>query len=219
MLEPCVGRKIELHSHIAKDSECVCEYCKGTGFVIRDDKWLEECTKCEHGIVPKCEYCGKPRYKKIRYGSFQECENPSCKEQKEQDRIKRCNENELKQFEKATKWNWDNVPKDKIEFLYHDYYGYNDGYFSDIDELEDYCKDNDIEMPKYVYCTRKIEFSLDAYDWIENSLEESYEDAIDCVSKDSITQLQNACDEFVKKNNLDSYSVDYTNIVVLENKL
>ena len=79
MLEPCVGRKIELHSHIPKDSECVCEYCKGTGFVIRDDKWLEECTKCEHGTVPKCEYCGKPRYKKIHYGSFQECTNPSCK--------------------------------------------------------------------------------------------------------------------------------------------
>ena len=217
MLEPCVGRKIELHSHIAKDSECVCEYCKGIGFVIRDDKWLEECTKCEHGIVPKCEYCGKPRYKKIRYGSFQECENWVCQSKKTQDKAEKQIQNELSQFNKAIKWNWDNVPKDKIEFLYHDYYGYNDGYFSDIDELEDYCKDNDIEMPKYVYCTTPIEFSLDAWDLIESRLEEAYEGAEDNVKEDALLEFQEHCNEFVKKQNgrLDSYCVDYKNVVLL----
>ena len=39
MLESCVGKKIELYTHTPKDDkECVCEFCKGTGYVIRDGR-------------------------------------------------------------------------------------------------------------------------------------------------------------------------------------
>ena len=218
MLESCVGKKIELYTHTPKDDkECVCEFCKGTGYVIRDGKWLEECAKCNQGIVPKCEYCGKPKYKKVRYGSFEECDNPHCIIEREHERNEKEKQNELDRFNKATKWTWDNVPKDKVEFLYHDLYSYGDGYFSDIDELREYCQDEDIEMPKYVYCTTPIEFSLDAWDLIESRLEEAYEGAEDNVNEDALVEFQEHCNEFVKKQNgrLDSYCVDYKNVVLL----
>lgn len=108
-----------------------------------------------------------------------------------------------------------NIPKD-MEMFYSDYYGYDDGYFSEIEELEDYCKYEGIEIPKYIYGTTSEKLHMDACDIVDILLEEWYEDAIYNVDDNALKEFQKACDKFCKDCGVgDCYTVDYDTIIYL----
>lgn len=110
----------------------------------------------------------------------------------------------------------DNIPKD-IEMFYCDDYGYNNGYFSEIEELEDYCKDEMIEVPKYIYGTTSEELRMDASDIVDVLLEEWYEDAMENVDDKALEQFQKACDKFCKECGVGAcYMVDYNTKIYLK---
>lgn len=110
----------------------------------------------------------------------------------------------------------DNVPRESCEYFFSDSYGYDNGYFDDIDSLEDYCKDNDVEMPKYIWGTYKKELSMDAESIVSNQLEEWYEDAFDSVDGNELSLLQAVLDDFCKNCGVGCcYEVDYKVCVVL----
>ena len=216
----CVDRPITLKpKEVINSNETLCPTCGGIGFMLQDDKWLVPCKNCNNGIVPKCKYCGEPMLLNKPNGYTYKCSNPNCDYDKLEaiEYKNKQDENELNRFNKAIQYTFDNVPKDSIEFMYSDSYGYNEGFFNEIEELEDYCYDEDIAMPKYVWCTKPIRFSLDGWDLVERALEDSYEDASDNVDGDELKELQNACDKFCKnhKGFLDSYDIDYRKCVLL----
>ena len=60
-----------------------------------------------------------------------------------------------------------------------------------------------------------IAFPLCNQKWLQNN--KTYEGAKDNVKEDALLEFQEHCNEFVKKQNgrLDSYCVDYKNVVLL----
>ena len=82
-----------------------------------------------------------------------------------------------------------NADKNKTIMMYSESYGYDRGYFCDLKELQSYCDEEKIEMPKVVYGTDRIMISIDAKNIIENACEELYEDAFDVVGEEDIEEL------------------------------
>lgn len=197
MIETILNKKIELKPHTPKSDECTCPICQGIGYVLADEKYLNQCHNCYgRGVVPKCKYCGEPMIKKRHCYPF-ECDNEDCIEKEKLEREEKIKQDEINRYNKATKYTFETCPKEYIGMLYSEEYGYNEGYFTDIDELEDYCDSEDIEIPKYVYGTYKQEFSLgDASDLINDKLEESFEDSYTYIVDDDIKELQKAFDKF-----------------------
>jgi len=138
--------------------EVICYKCGKCGLVYHVKEWAERCCKPK-----KCERCGA----ELPYKSYWLlCDK--CRVEKEK-------EEELKRFSKAQKYSIKNVPPERCEMMYSDYYGYNEGYFSEIEELEEYCADNDIEMPDYVYCTSCHQLNIDVDSLVENECEDLHE--------------------------------------------
>jgi uncharacterized Zn finger protein (UPF0148 family) len=164
----------------------------GSGFT--DKLMADNCCK------PKlCDDCGCELPKNHYYVVCNEC------------RAKRESIKELDRYNKATKYTFKSVPKESIEYVYNEKYPCNEGYFNydDEDELE-----YDI---KYVYGTKRISPTYDAWDIVESMLEESYEDADDQVENKELEKLQQAIDTFIKNHNgcLDHFEVDYSVVIDL----
>jgi hypothetical protein len=215
-----ITKPITMMPHNPKDNnETICPVCGGIGWLNEDDKWIVKCEHCNNGIVPKCVYCGQPM--KLEKYSWT-CINPNCDCEKINAKIYEDQkiEEEKNRYNKAIHYTINNVPKESSEMFYSDEYSYNEGFFDDIDELIDCCKDNDAEIPNYIWCTKRILFQLDATDFIDNALEDSYEDAYEHVDKKELDKLQIACDEFVKAHHgfLDTYDIDYSKCVELNLK-
>ena len=84
-----------------------------------------------------------------------------------------------------------------------------------IEELEDYCKENDIAMPKYVWGTTVSRISMDACSIIESSCEELHEDAGGQIDDRDCKELQDMLDKWCEKQRgTDTYYVDY-NVAIL----
>lgn len=106
--------------------------------------------------------------------------------------------------------------KNKIEYLYHEDFPFNSGYFSDIDELEEHCNDIDAEMPPFVYGTDKIRLSIDAEHTVVGYCAELHEDAFDSIPQKEIEELQEFLDKWcAKQTGTDSYLVDWDYIVLI----
>ena len=117
-------------------------------------------------------------------------------------------ENEEKVLSKAIKAEYKDVPLEYKEMLYSESYGYNEGYFTDIDEFIEYCEDNDIEVPKYVWSTTKTELSIDAGYIIEYACDELHEDAYQNITNEN--ELQEFLDAWcAKQTGTDTYTVNY----------
>lgn len=100
--------------------------------------------------------------------------------------------------------------------MYSERYGYNEGYFSDIEDLEVYCEDNELEMPKYVWSTDIVEISMDAKSFAETACEQSFEDAIDQISDEEIEDLQEFLDEWcARQTGTRSYAVNYKYAILI----
>lgn len=80
-------------------------------------------------------------------------------------------EKEQRAFERAVKISLDDYPDHPIfwEGRSGDMGG--DGYFSGIDALLDYCENEGIELPAYVWACERHEFKIDAHDLVTHELE------------------------------------------------
>ena len=194
MLEKLVGEKIEILQKQPKENQKLCDSCGGTGWLYDKERgFIAKCPVCYDGIINLCPICRQP----VR-GM---CMNEEC-------RTIRDAESEQKRFDKAVKSEYKDVPAEHTEMLYSERYGYNEDYFSDIDEFMEYCEDNDIEVPKYVWSTEKTRLSIDADSVIEQACDDLHEEARQNVTDED--ELQEFLDAWcAKQTGTDTYSVDY----------
>lgn len=181
-------------------TEVTCYKCGNCGSVFISEEYAEKCCRPKH-----CEKCGA----EMPHNSYYTlCEK--CRAEKEATK-------EKERFEKAKHYTFDNVPQSSIIMLYSDSYGENEGYFDDLEQLEDYCEENDIEMPGYVWGTRCERISMDAGSIIENACEELHEDAYDWIGKESEEELQETLNKWCEKQSgTDTYYVDYKVAIILK---
>lgn len=196
MVKKIGSEGIHFTPKIPKENEILCEECGGIGWLAveeNENSYIKKCN-CSNGIIHLCEICHEP----MKYV----CKNQACIDKIEKER-------ELDRYQKSKKYTLNTCPKEFMDMFYSDMYEKNEGFFENIEELEEYCSNKKIEMPKYVYGTNINEFSLNANDIIELNLEESGYNLND-VSPNSLEVLQTACDEFVLNNIcFNMYSVNY----------
>ncbi len=194
MLEKIVGVKIELKPKTPKENERLCDTCGGVGWLYNKERsCIEVCRECYNGIITLCPGCGQP----VR-GL---CMNKECRKRRDA-------EKEKKHLEKAIRVKYEDIPDESKQMLYSDVYPYNEGYFTNIKDFIEYCIDNDIPVPSYVWSTQKIELSMDAGSIIENACEELHEDAMDNIVGEK--ELQEFLDAWcAKQTGTDTYMVDY----------
>ena len=185
-----------------KAEEVVVYKCLKCGSLYYTEKSAKNCS-CDS--IKRCEYCGCEIDKKSYYTVCDSCRDKREKK-REQDR-----------FRKSTKYTLDDCPKDKCIMMYSDVYGNNEGYFTEVEDLLDYCSENEINVPKYIWCTNCRRISIDAYGTIESACDELCEDAIDTIKDVDIKELQDFIDEWCnKQTGTDTYEVDYNNCIILD---
>lgn len=91
-----------------------------------------------------------------------------------------------------------------------------DGYFGSTDELRDYCEDEGIEVPAYVWACNPVELSVSVDHVLESAFAEHYEDARDTLSADAEKELETLIASWCKKQNIQSWHTDYTKVVLLD---
>ena len=205
-MKSLVGKKIELTPNTPKENQIVCGICGGTGWLLNDKETsIVKCNKCNNGLIDICEYCKKP----FDYYYSRTC---NCNEAVNARKIKReetITNKERELFNQAKiKVNISLADKSKIEMLYSEMYPYNEGYFTEIEELIDWCKDNGVEIPKYVWGTYKTKISIDGDSIVEDACCDLHEDAFSNIT--GLDELQEFLDEWCsKQTGTDTYYVDY----------
>lgn len=201
MLEKFVGEKIELLPKHPKENEKLCDTCGGIGWLRDKEKgFVEKCITCYDGIITLCPLCQQP----VR-GM---CMKKECCDTRDK-------EAEQRRFDKAFKSEYKDVPAKHTEMLYSERYGYNEGYFTEIDEFTEYCEDNDIDVPKYVWSTSKTKLSMDAVSITQMACEDLHEDAYQNVAYED--ELQDFLDAWcAKQSGTDTYWVDYKYAIWIE---
>jgi hypothetical protein len=122
-------------------------------------------------------------------------------------------EKEAKKFEKATK-----VPSSEYIGLVY-WQGHSgscgDGYFADVDEVLDYCEQEDIAVPKYVWACESEQFriQIDVDTELEN--QEAFEDAGSQISESERKRLDDFLEEWSKMQNVVFWHEDGSRAVVL----
>jgi len=99
--------------------------------------------------------------------------------------------------------------------------GWRDGYFTDFEELEDWCASEDVPLPNYVWnCTGEKIFerlTLERIaDWLSDDVYDDFE--YDAVGEEA---LGKAIEAFQRRNDLPQntvYTTDYSTAIVLSNK-
>ena len=186
-------KKIELLPQTPKENEIICSACGGIGWLQDDYGHLVSCTnpKCCNGIIRCCPDCGQP-YKS--YTTY--CDNGICREkvriQRQKDEINR----ENFRFKNAKKIKYDDAPNEIKEMVYSDCYDYNEGYSNDLEWVDNL---EDVEKPKYVWATYKVQISIDAEDILENACSDLHEGAYEQL--EDINELQDFLNEWCKKTN------------------
>jgi hypothetical protein len=162
--------------------------CGKCGTVHRDKYLAEHCCFVYH-----CDICGK------------ELNNYHT----------RCHEcSEKVRFEKANKIKLDEY---QGKGFYSESFGWNEGYFFDIDELLDYCDGEQISVPKYVWGCTEVPVTIDADDILERATEEAFEDAIDNL--EMVDELVEFCKKFNEANSdVITYWNDDKTAILLEKK-
>ncbi len=191
-----------------KENERICPTCNGLGMRIEDNIYgiksdsseagrkyhfpykhqaLSFCQSCFNGVQRLCPYCGQP-YKNQAY---LHCD---CEEQKkvdEEERIKKWNE----KVSKAVLVD----EKDVDTMLYCEEF---DKYYDTVDDfVDDYVcnhKEDGNERPVRLRVTSVETISIDAYDIVRDACEDLHEDAMDNISSEDFTRLQNFLDEWCK---------------------
>lgn len=179
--------------------EIVAYKCSKCGTAYQSREYAKKC------CMPKiCEDCGC----EIPHNSYYiVCD--SCRSKREAAK-------EKERFNKAKQYTFKDAPESSYQCMYSEVYGENEGYFFDLDELEEYCQENDIAMPEYVWGTKLTRISMDADSIIESACEKLHEDAEDQI--DDREELQEMLNKWCEKQSgTDTYYVDY-NVAILINK-
>lgn len=164
----------------------------------RAEKYEEAVRHC----VTTCA-CGKP---------LERCYRLNCRDcQLEKERQK-----ERARFEKAEKVDYEKYPEDMLYWEGH-VGDCGDGYFSDLDSLLDYCEQEGLDIPEYVWACTPHEFTLDAGRVLEREIERQqlYEDAFDDIPEDAKKRLQEYLSVWARELNMRGWNVDYGRAVVL----
>ena len=134
-------------------------------------------------------------------------------------RIEKEKEQELERFSKAQHYSIKECPPERCEMMYSDSYDYNEGYFSEIEELEEYCEDNDIKMPDYVWCTSSHQLNIDIDSMVENECEDLHEDAYEWIAQKDIEELRTFVNGWCEKQTgTRTFYVDYSAVIVLDKR-
>lgn len=89
-----------------------------------------------------------------------------------------------------------------------------DKYFPCVDVMEDFYKDNNMNMPQYAYGCEFVKFELDLDNILDNASDDFDEDILDRL--EGHNALNKAIEEFNKTNeDIGSYYVDYSTVVKL----
>lgn len=217
--------KTGLHKDL-QEHQGICPYCNGVGWEMTDqpynlsdnpgrrppyfpfhNQYLIPCRHCYTGVINYCEHCGvelpKGRLKCI------------CEAVKREDAL-RVAEKEVERLEKAEKFSSDALG-DKFGMCYSEYYGHNEGYFTDWEEFFSGWDDGWYEgpdsteptRPKYVWGTETVELCFDAYSIVEQGCEDMYEEAMEHIGAAAIKEFQDFCDKWCKKYGPTSYTWTY----------
>ena len=164
-------------------------FCGKCGTVGWNKDAAERCC-----IPHKCKTCGKAE-------PTAECND--CYKAREQKK-------ELERFEKADKvTTWDG-------WIYLDGYGYKDGYFESVADLEDYLADHPDSRPEYAWTCSENQFvSVDTDSLYEQIEERGYED-FGRGELNGTDELEAAIKIFEKANeSIVSYEPDYSKALLL----
>ena len=201
-----------------QEGDVVCPECHGTGLAVYDAPYglsndpnrskmfpykhqtISSCKKCYNGVLHACQYCGK-----ILDRRYNTCDCDGVMSERKQKEIKK----EQVIFDKAIKLNADDEIVKNMGMYYSDQYGYNEGYFTDWDELFDYLEDTE-NHPEYVWGTSERKISIDADHIIQNVVEDLWEEARDNISSDDENELQEFLDKWCEKQTGTTiYEVDF----------
>ena len=95
--------------------------------------------------------------------------------------------------------------------------GLGDGYFSSYAEVLDYCEDEGISVPEYVWACTPHPFTLNAEEILERELErqEMYEEAGEGISDDARERLQAYLTVWTQEQNITGWQYDHKRAVIL----
>lgn len=95
--------------------------------------------------------------------------------------------------------------------------GLGDGYFSSYDEVLDYCEDEGLSVPEYVWACAPHPFTLNAEEIIEHALErqEMYEEAGEAITDDARERLQSYLTVWAREQNITGWQYDHKRAVLL----
>ena len=107
------------------------------------------------------------------------------------------------------------------DWVYWEGHGFNEGFFESCGELEDYCSDEDIDLPDQAWACSPNQLTLDAKEIVADALEsgEHYEGADENVSEAHWTLLQTILDAWCKDVAIVSYMPNYHLRVVLDDDI
>jgi len=91
-----------------------------------------------------------------------------------------------------------------------------DGYFSNVEEVIEYCADSDLTLPTYVWACSRLPFAIDVDMILESAFEQHFEGARDMLSEESRQELQQFLQNWCQKQNIESWQTDYRRAVILE---
>ncbi|MGF7012007.1 hypothetical protein M2146_002561 [Lachnospiraceae bacterium PF1-22] len=176
-----ISKPIQLMPKQPKENQMLCEDCNGIGWLVGEGE-IAQCNKCQgRGLIDLCKLCGRP--------TNGYCRSEKCEEERRQ-------REESRRYEKAIKMKFEDVPDEHKEMMFSDVYS-GDGYFTDFEELFEYCDDLDIPYPKYVWSTSSMDITLDAQDIVERACEELHEDAFEQIK--DLDELQDFLDVWCAK--------------------
>ena len=157
---------------------------------------MESCRACHAGKLYVCEYCGT-----LNKTSYCNCEEARNERDGKIDQLN---------YERAEKL----TPEQYDGWIYREGYGYEEGYFKDVETLEEYCEENNIELPAWVYCCELIDCKLNIDLAIEDMLEDSFEDARNRLKDEN--ELYDFIEKWNAKQNIANIYPDRTRVVVFK---
>lgn len=117
-------------------------------------------------------------------------------------------------FQRADKVSIDDYPDQPV---FWDSRGYHGGYFESIDEVLDFCEDNDNATPPFVWAALPTDFHIDADDIIESALERQahYEGAASLISEEARKNLQAYLNVWSGELKIRTWHIDHRRAVLL----
>jgi len=172
-------------------------FCGKCRMVAHSQQMAEECCQSY-----KCQYCGKDTGTR-HYTACDEC-RAANEAKKERERFEKA--------EKLATWGG---------WVYSEGLGYNEGFFPSIEDLLDYCLDEEV-FPEYVWACKPNHFAVLDADSILQQMEESgeaYED-FERENLNGIEELKVAVEKFNEANANNpaavAYEPDYTKAVIID---